>query len=65
MDDITLNIAGSMVGFTGTTKAGADWLQHEVQHEGWQWLGHTLYVAHNYAPELAGHAENAGLTVSV
>lgn len=64
MPDITLNNAGSMIGFTGTTQEGAAWLKHEVESEGWQWLGHTLYVDHHYAPELAFLAQNHGLAVA-
>jgi hypothetical protein len=52
MADISINIAGSMIGFTGTTEAGHEFLAHEVESEGWQWLGHTLYVDHHFAPEL-------------
>jgi hypothetical protein len=63
MPDITTNIAGSMIGFTGITDAGKLWLASEVQSEGWQWLGHTLYVDHRFAPELALAAENFGLDV--
>jgi hypothetical protein len=63
MADIVTNNAGSMIGFTGTTEAGHDWLTHEVEHEGWQWLGHTLYVDHHFAGDLASLAQLHGLEV--
>jgi hypothetical protein len=63
MADISINIAGTMIGFTGTTKSGSDWLQHEVEHEGWQWLGRTLYVDHHFAGDLVSLAQLHGLEV--
>jgi len=58
MSDITIHDQGSVVGFTPHSGKAWVWFEENVQSEGWQWMGTTLWVDHRFAlPLLEGLME--------
>ncbi len=50
--DIFIRDEGTVVAFTLSTEAAADWFNDHVEAEPYQWLGDTLYVDHRLATDL-------------
>jgi hypothetical protein len=61
--DILIHNRGSMFGFQPTSDVGRTWIDENLQTEGWQWLGRTLYVDHRYADDILDGMVNDGLTI--
>lgn len=62
--DIRVINHGTIVQFMPLTPAGATFLQHELEHEGWQWMGRTLCVDPRYADGVATLAAEHGLEIA-
>lgn len=63
MADIVVSNHGSIFVFEPHSDAARQWLDEEVESEGWQWFGESLCVSHGYALDLAQAALDAGLEV--
>ncbi len=63
MPDIQVINHGSVVAFIGQTEEGREFLENDVQSEGWQWMGPQLCVDHRYAGVLIEGIQENGLTV--
>ena len=63
MADIQIINAGSLVGFVAVTDEAREWINDEVQAEGWQFLGKVLYLDCHTAPAIIDAALRDGLTV--
>jgi len=63
--DVTVIDHGSVVQFGPFSDRGREWVDENVETEGWQWLGNTFSVDHRYAPQLLHGFEGAGLSVDL
>ena len=62
--DVEIHNEGSMMLFELFTPAAHDWVEENVQTDGYQWLGpHSFAVESRYAPHLAAGMAEAGLEV--
>jgi hypothetical protein len=64
MVDVTIHDQGSVIGFHPCTEAAKKWLIENVESEGWQWLGNTLYADRRSAGPLLEGIVEAGFEVS-
>lgn len=64
MTDFRINDQGSVVGFTPVSQSAKEWFDENVQSEGWQWMGNTLYADHRMAQGLIEGIEAEGFEVS-
>lgn len=62
--DIRIIDQGSIVQFMPLTDDGAAFLQHSLDHEGWQWMGRSLCVDHRFANGVIELAVAEGLEIS-
>lgn len=62
-NDIRLDNFGSIIGITPLTQAGRDWIDENVQSEGWQWLGGTLNIEPRMAVAVVTGMEADGLAI--
>lgn len=61
--DFIVTDQGSVVGLTPNTEQARVWLDENVQSEGWQWLGHTLWIDHRMAENILAGVTDEGLTI--
>ena len=61
--DIRIHQDGSMVGLEIVSDTAKTWVDENVDSEGYQWLGNTLWVEARFAGTVAHGAINDGLTV--
>jgi|TARA_R110000824_G_scaffold155073_1_gene327289 hypothetical protein len=61
--DITVNDQGSIILFTPKSDACKEWIEDNVQLEGWQWLGGGFGVDHSYADSLIDGLQAEGFEV--
>jgi hypothetical protein len=54
---------GSVVGIKPLTAIATNWMADNVESEGWQWLGNTLYVDHGMAENIIGGMCDDGLVL--
>lgn len=59
--DVSVTDNGSVVGFTPNTTEAKSWFNENVQSEGWQWMGQTLWVDHRMAGDLMAGLEGEGM----
>jgi hypothetical protein len=64
MADIRVINDGTLIGFRMLTEAARNWVDDNVQSEGWQWLGTTLYVDHRMAGGLIDGMIDAGFALT-
>lgn len=64
MTDIRVHPEGTVVAISPETPAARQWIEENVQAEGWQWLGNMLVVDHRYALPLLRGAHDAGLVIA-
>jgi hypothetical protein len=62
--DVRIENHGSVLLFTPCTPPAQEWVNENVQLEGWQWLGNGFAVDPRYADQLIAGMEEAGLVVS-
>lgn len=60
--DLTIRDEGSILLFTGTTEAGAEWLAESLDPDALTW-GPAIVVEPRYAPDIIAGAMADGLTV--
>lgn len=60
--DFSIYDEGSVVVITPLNDDARDWIEENVQSEGWQWLGHGLCVDHRMAGPLVDGIASAGFT---
>lgn len=61
MPDFRIADQGSIVMVTPLTQPAKDWVEENVQLEGWQWLGGGFAVEPRYVMSLASGIADAGL----
>lgn len=61
MADFRIADQGSIVMVTPLTQPAKDWVEENVQLEGWQWLGGGFAVEPRYVVGLASGIADAGL----
>jgi hypothetical protein len=61
--DVLIENNGSIFSIIPLTQEGRDWIDNNVQSEGWQWLGDRLNVEPRYAYDLAAGMLADGLRV--
>lgn len=61
--DVVVDDQGTVVALTPTSDAGREWLVAHCAAAPWQWLGRTLAVQHQYAPDILRGLAEAGLKV--
>ena len=61
--DFTVTVSGSMVGLTPVSEHANEWVDQNVEAEGWQWLGNTLWIDHRFAGALLDGVREAGFTL--
>lgn len=61
--DVYVGNEGSVFTFQPATDTARQWIDENVEAEGWQWLGNTLVVDHRFAQDLAQGMIDAGLVV--
>lgn len=61
--DVTIARSGSMIGLTGMTPAGRNWIEANVESEGWQWMGATLWIEMRLAVDIVQGMIEATLIV--
>lgn len=61
--DFIIDRSGSIIGITPMNQDAREWLDENVQSEGWQWLGETLNVDIRMAGEVVAGMQAAGLNV--
>ena len=64
MPDFEIRNEGTVFTVTPLTLAGREWLDANVESEGWQWLGRSLVVDHRYAGGLVEAILESGLEVA-
>ena len=65
MNDVTVVCHGSVSRIVPETQAATDWINENVQTEGWQWQGKSLVVESRFIiPVVEGMIE-AGLDVTL
>lgn len=64
MPDLQIHYGGSVCGFEPLSPAARDWLDENVESEGWQWLGNILWVDDRFGGDLQWGAEDAGLVIA-
>ena len=62
--DVEIRNEGSIFTFTPVTKTAQDWINENVQTEGWQWLGKALCVDQHCAGPLAEGMASSGLVLA-
>lgn len=65
MTDVVVSNQGTIIQFRPVTDAGREWIDENVQSEGWQWLGAWLSVDWRFAAPLIEGMQNAGLNVGM
>ena len=65
MADVIVDDQGTVCAFEFQTDEALNWLDENVEYEGWQWLGGRLIVDHRPAYGLAEAFQQAGFTVAV
>jgi hypothetical protein len=61
--DIEVTNGGSVVLLTPKTGTGRDWIDDNLDTEGWQWMGASLALDHRYAPPIIEGMIGDGLTI--
>lgn len=61
--DIIATDCGSIVQLRGITVAGKDFIDNDLQSEGWQWMGDRLCVDHRIFEDVYQIATDCGLVV--
>lgn len=62
--DISIRHDGSVVLFTVNTPAAREWVEENVQLEGWQWMGKSSFaVDARFAHDLADGMQGDGLEI--
>lgn len=61
--DVEIDDCGGIVRITPQTDAGNEWIDENVQSEGWQWMGNSLCVDHRFADNLISGMQGHGLEV--
>lgn len=62
--DVSFQDSGSVCLFTLATKAAFDWVEENVQLDGWQWMGKSSFaVDRRFADQLIGGMSGDGLVV--
>ena len=61
--DFTVTYQGSIVGLTPRTEQAKAWLDENTRAEGWQWLGHALWIDHRMAEAILEGIHNDGLNI--
>ena len=61
--DVSVVYAGSITQFFLNTRDAIEWVNDNVDTEGWQWMGPTLCVDSRFAHDLATAMIDAGLEV--
>lgn len=59
--DFEVYHAGSIVQIKPISQAATDWLDENVESEGWQWLGRSLSIEHRLAEPVIEGMLDAGL----
>lgn len=62
--DIRIENCGSIMLFNPLTTVGKEWMDENVEADGYQWLGNKLAVEPRYARDLAQGMLDNGLTVA-
>lgn len=63
MSDVRVESDSSMVLITPVSYVGRQWIDENIQAEGWQWLGGSLAVDKRYAEPIVNGMLNDGLDV--
>jgi hypothetical protein len=63
VSDIEIINDGTMVGLKPVSDAGKQWMENNVQAEGWQYLGSVLYVDQRTAGPIIEGAAADGLEI--
>lgn len=63
MTDVQVLNEGSVIGLLPQSPAAQDWIDSNLETEGWQWLGPTLWVDHRMAGNIIDGMINDGLEV--
>lgn len=61
--DFHATLRGSIVQLEVLSAAGREWLDENVESEGWQWLGNTLCIDYRLWAQLQDGIIEAGLSV--
>ena len=61
--DVRVNDQGSVVLLQPITEAASDWIDENIESEGWQWFGGALAVEHRYADAIIEGMQSDGLGV--
>lgn len=61
--DVLIHNEGSIFLFELLTTQAREWVDQNVQPEGWQMFGHSLAVEHRYARQLADGMSEDGLVI--
>jgi hypothetical protein len=64
MADLHFSNHGSIITCTPLTDAGQQWIDDNVESEGYQWLGRSLGIEWRFAEAIARGAISDGLKVS-
>jgi hypothetical protein len=62
-DDFRIEDQGTIVLVTPLTEGAREWVDANVQLEGWQWLGGSFAVDHRMAQALIDGIEDEGFAV--
>lgn len=63
MNDITFEDQGSIVLIRPMNLVGREWLEANLQLEGWQWFGGAVACEPRFAPDVAAGMLNDGLMI--
>lgn len=50
--------SGNLYGITCKTKRARKWVKDNLQTEGWQWLGNTLWIDIRFAEDIVNAISN-------
>jgi hypothetical protein len=64
MADIRIINQGTMTGVLPLTEQASQWVDDNVQSEGWQWLGKILWVDHRMVDALIDGMIAAGFALT-
>lgn len=59
--DFEVNDEGTIVQIIPVSQTAKDWIDENVESEGWQWLGRALCIDHRYAEDIIDGMLSEGL----
>ncbi len=63
--DFEIINGGSLCGIVPMREEAQDWIDENVETEGWQWMGNVLYIDWRFAEDLIEGIHDAGFETNV